>query len=146
MNLYKKILTAHYYYISKTNWLHPIYSIFMYISILHILNILSILILLDIDLKLLSEKAFIAYWIILGGISMFLHYKFILKESHFNERLKLIKVDTIKKIDYLHLIYELLTFAFLFYALEIDWGYYFYLCLALIGINSIHKVFISENN
>lgn len=103
------------------------------------------MILLDLDLKLLSEQTFIVFWITLGGLSIFLHYKFILKESHFTERVKLIKVDTIKKIDYLHLIYELSTFAFLFYTFDIDWGYYFYLCLVLIGFDSLHKAFVSEN-
>ncbi len=144
MNLYEKILTSKYYYISKTNWLRPIWATILYICLFHIFNILSTAIILRFNIKSLSKIEFVSLWAGIGGLLIWLHYYVFLTKKSFADRLKQIKINSLKKNYFFHLIYELISIAYLCYALNIDWGYYFYLSLGLVGFYLINNVIISE--
>ena len=92
----------------------------------------------------MNKLEFISLWAGIGGLLIYVHYYVFLTKKTFADRLKKIKINSLKKFDFFHLIYELITIAYLFYALNIDWGNYFYVCLGLIGLYFINKVIISE--
>ena len=143
MNLYSKILSARYYYISKTNWRRPYIVTISSISIFHSLNVFSLLRLLGFNLLDLTQEYFTIFTMGTVVIIFFIHELFLMKRKSLDERLELIEKNNPRNYDYLHLIYELITMMFLFYAFDINWMNYFFVVLFLVGINLIHHSFIS---
>lgn len=143
MNLYSKILSARYYYISKTNWRRPYIVTISSISIFHSLNVFSLLRLLEFNLLDLTQEYFTIFTMGTVVIVFLIHELFLMKRKSLDERFELIEKNNPRNYDYLHLIYELITMMFLFYAFDINWMNYFFVVLFLVGINLIHHSFIS---
>lgn len=144
MSFYGKVITSRYYYIAKTNKLKPDSATISYVSFFHIINVFSMLSFLGFDGLSLEKMVFV---ILFGGLymlSLLLHYKILLGKLSFKERLQQIKVSSLAVYDFIHLLYELITIAFLFYTLDIYWGNYLYVFLFLLGIYLISKVNIWE--
>ncbi|OSY89455.1 hypothetical protein WH52_02130 [Tenacibaculum holothuriorum] len=141
MNLYEKVLTSSYYY--KRNSLYPTKYTIHIISFIHIINIFCISIKLGFNLKNIDSFFGGIFLVVIFWFLTLLHEEFLLSEESFDDRLKCLNPQSIKKYDYLYLIYKLLTGAFVFYVFDIYWGNYFYVCLALIGFNAIYRI-ISE--
>ncbi|AUC14416.1 hypothetical protein BTO06_04315 [Tenacibaculum sp. SZ-18] len=143
MNLYSKILSARYYYVSKTNWRHPYIATISLISIFHSLNIFSLLRLLGFNLLDLTQEYFSILIIGTVVIIFLIHELFLMKRKSLDDRLELIEKINLRNYDYLHLMYELITMMFLFYAFAIAWVNYFFVVLFLVGINLNHHSLIS---
>jgi hypothetical protein len=143
MNLYSKILSARYYYISKTNSHRPFIATISWISIFHSLNVFSLLRLLGFNLLDLTQEYFTIFTMGTVVIIFFIHELFLMKRKSLDERLELIEKNNLRNYDYLHLIYELITMMFLFYAFDINWMNYFFVVLFLVGMNLIHHSLIS---
>ena len=143
MNLYSKILSARYYYISKTNWRRPYIATISLISIFHSLNVFSLLRLLEVNILDLRQECLTIFTTGTVVIIFLTHELFLMKRKSLDERLELIEKNNPRNYDYLYLMYELITMMFVFYAFDINWMNYFFVVLFLVGMNLINHSLIS---
>jgi len=145
MNLYIKILTSRYYFISKTNNYKPLDAVVSFITLFHVLNIFSTINFLGFDINFFKQNKFVFYLIPLACyvISVCIHEVFIFRKKTVEERLEFIEKKSLKKYDFMHLIYELFTTIFLFYSYQIPWINYFLVFLFLVGLYLIFHALIA---
>lgn len=143
MNLYVKVLTAKYYYVSKTNKLRSEIAVISCISIFHSLNIFSVLRLFGVNILDFEKEIFLTFSTSIYVVICSMHHIFLFRKKSLNDRLELIDKNNCRNYDYFHLLYELITVVLLFYVFRINWANYFFVLLFLVGFNLIHHAIIS---